>query len=1597
MDFNLEPGFDPSTGPSPPSPPADLYPEVNGLVEALQQAKGLSRGDAIGLVLRAYEQKQPNIVKLPGIDAFLEEETSVGAQTRSALKTGVEAAVGPVASVADLVTGKFGSDKGMRAAIEEGLEPGYRSSAAKGLSVAAQLAGGSVAFAPLEAAGAALGLPEYLGAKAAGLSARELRSLREPALDAAKLTPDVIKRLSRAGVYSNAARVGLPGGVLGALEDPEHPAIGAGVGAGLGGVLGALAGRLDPVLSDAETTLDRRTSRAYRAMAGLRGESPEATMGSIYEMAPDEPVAPPPPGPPPPRTYLPSNPSAPPWGPTEDAEFAFQPPKVVYAGGPEPQLGLTGPPRRLGLPAPEPPPEPLPAWQVKAELEDPILGWGDRTDVPARSTEDVEPAVRFPEGWRVRATAERAKTVAPQVESGMTRLYRATGTGPGVPDWVKQGAKETGQSEAYGRWFTKDVGDLQWYIKDSGPNAKISYVDVPTKDVEAYQAGKHPNATRFSRNPSTEYFVPREVADQAGTFRWELPAKPVEPTMPTWLKKWVREQGQDPGKLVDRIKAHETLTPEQKSSLIRTGQLEGPPEKGPIVLEPPLAKPPKLGRGETDLPADIIRDLRKGGLQDDPKALAKAKRAAAKLPTDVEEVVVEPATATDKSLDELLPKPELAPETAASAGESAVYPVGQAKEKARRSLLDYLASERGAVGRNVPPEEGGLFTPPKGAKRKYKMGPKKDGVEARVDGSVWRQALVEGVDDDAAVAGPVKVAIEEILNEDPGFAKSLRVPSSVFARAKQTAEMFVRALDTKGTLLSKLPQRYGQRAQGIWNRYNIVEADKPAFFKALSGIRLRADGSYEQTLTGVDKRIGKAALEYRRRIYDPVQGTARGYDPKVAPILDLHGLVDDGKTLRLLRGVQDGTIVGSPLKPIPTNVQAAADATQGMLKWGPTHDLDSIGPYVNGFYHHLGLTQAKADLAAELADLTNQSQQPFLSSAQQTMLQTDINRRAQILKRVEEELVRVAHKGTPNLGKIPQRHAMGPLEFAREVDMPEAGLTLADIHERVVHKPLTKRYYDSVLHDARATYDSLSDPDMKAYLTSWVNGIRGVKATAEDAWIRSAAKKWAKFGVTEDWLREEVSNIQKVQVLTKLMLSPRFALFVNPTQTFQTLWPIVGTKVYTKALLRATRDLPEFLAMKAGALNTDTAKAAAQASRNIWVQAKVNGILGEGSEKFMREAQSLTTMRHSRVIDKVVSKFPTTRAAAMTEAFNRVVSYEAGRIAAAEKGFQPSKLLRTYTHTPGRGLLQQQHAYGRAMVDATQFIMEQENRPTAFVGGAHRRLAGQFRTFGVAYSTLFKDAVMAAKSAGLKGIAADIRAGNGDSLVAARMASALMFMGGLGTFPLYEGLRSWSMRHAGWDMPDRGLVGWGWHALRTHNSGIPNINMDITSSVEPFNLPRDLSIKSIGEYAMGPTFGSAADYVDTAWKEGSMVSPEAVKMAIRGMFGPGITSLGEVAVERSRGGVRTDSGRVIANRSWTEQLPRALNMAPSVRAQFYNYRKDIKDAMMGGRQDVVNEIIREAKRNGLYLTGSDLSSIRGEVKRTAKRQGWRSAGDLFSR
>ena len=128
----------------------------------------------------------------------------------------------------------------------------------------------------------------------------------------------------------------------------------------------------------------------------------------------------------------------------------------------------------------------------------------------------------------------RNQGAAPAIPAGHTRLYRAQSKTAPLPsaqydfqkNWIVDTPEGRAQIDAFGRWWTDDLAEAQWYIENEYPSGdgQIVYFDIPTSEAEKYRVSNMPlkpggkgvaeNPAAYSRRPDKEFWLPRGVANQ---------------------------------------------------------------------------------------------------------------------------------------------------------------------------------------------------------------------------------------------------------------------------------------------------------------------------------------------------------------------------------------------------------------------------------------------------------------------------------------------------------------------------------------------------------------------------------------------------------------------------------------------------------------------------------------------------------------------------------------------------------------------------------------------------------------------------------------------------------------------------------------------------------------------------------------------------------------------------------------------------------------------------------------------------------------------------------------------------------------------------
>lgn len=840
--------------------------------------------------------------------------------------------------------------------------------------------------------------------------------------------------------------------------------------------------------------------------------------------------------------------------------------------------------------------------------------------------------------------------------------------------------------------------------------------------------------------------------------------------------------------------------------------------------------------------------------------------------------------------------------------------------------------------------------------------------------------------------------ITDELRARPGILKYIRPIINVMSKRTETQREWILDRRAEQSLIiqgmGKEMRRVGQFAK------NLSKEDSQKVFEAARTLRLGADNKYTQTAKGVDPRINEIATKLRK-IDDRLWVTTHGYDPVVSPIFAKHGLVDDAATLQHIMNIQRDmalppSFMGPRYPAYPHEVEAAK-ATRGLISIGPTHDLSYR--YPNTFWYHNALADVEATLRGEIAELEHYQRMYGEQDPRVQELAKDIELRKQLIANTDREIKQRTAPSPKdiNLQKVPQQASGATLAFNRAIQ-PTTPETVEQLWQRVALRSRMNRYHNIVLHNGWEALRAVGEGDKAAqqfsrYIRHYMNTVRGTKAAHDNAkflrLIHEAIPSTEKF-VTEDWLQEISSDLLKLRAMTALNFSPRFGI-VNQTQPIFTTWPVVGTRKFFQAYLTMLSDFFDFVAMKGTQRERSLSYAEARKlSQNSWVRALANGTI-DFEERFIRDAEAMAANAKANPKTTAFTKMadwmstfkgnPFYQMSKWSEMSNRVHAMVAGELAAQDPSFnmkllkafvEPEKLYPEGTRLGRKNQTLRENLAGQAMVELTQFGLGKGAKPTAFSGGVLNQSVGQFQTFGIAYTELFKDLMLHART--------DLRP-------AVRALSVLAMLGGLGALPLYNTLRSLTMRNLGWAPPDITGMRLAWDAsvqMLGYPGAQPPIDVDLTYSLNPFPNPVDADWPSVIERLGGATIGTVGGMIGTAWKEGPL-APQTTRAVARGVLGSAFPYL-ETAAEIARGGVIEHGKKTIARLGTPQLMARLANLAPTVTSWYYGAKDEIKDAMIGENYDRVREIVDQAYlRHGLIITGDDLHEIASHTNSRAKK------------
>ena len=733
--------------------------------------------------------------------------------------------------------------------------------------------------------------------------------------------------------------------------------------------------------------------------------------------------------------------------------------------------------------------------------------------------------------------------------------------------------------------------------------------------------------------------------------------------------------------------------------------------------------------------------------------------------------------------------------------------------------------------------------------------------------------------------------------------------------------------------------RFRRHASRIFNDLNIGRKDYDAVWEVAEGLRSE-NGKLVAKVGAKDPRIMQAAVRIRRNLMDPLWEYVYGMDRRAPEILKKYDLPQSEKQWRRLQAIQGGA---SLRNQNIAETQAAQDL-RGMLHFDESHDLR--GEYVDGYLTHQPIANEKVELLNQIHQL-----QTIPKTSRTAVEMATLQERIKRLQTIEMQRVKQMVGALPNRDMVPKRQYFGPVTASEHPGAAEVLLEkdLPKILGRYINGITRKRAMDQTLFEYRKLNGQVASSVLD-FDTQYINNLRGVRGYREDIGLANMVDNFTKHtgkNVHIGDVKHAADVMMKLNNLLKLSLN-----FVR--------FPIVLSQhVGLTNMVESPRAVMKGLA----AIMTNPKRA--------FMETMSEGLIDRDDE-FLGAVDEITPSNWGRLMRAWTSS---TRWA---DYFRKTITYQGFKRAALEdmtqNRFKPSPNFRGFTKdVPGRSPIATARAYGVAATDTLQFRLQAEGKPQAFVGGAARRLWGQFKQWPINIMGYYMDVLK-----------------EGDPKKTARLLATLFMYGGytLGTGEMARNvMNGWVVKHG--DSIPAGLRKWllsgesGWQTV-INQMGLGDgwaDNIDILSLKDPIGLPR--SIEDLPSWAAGPTFGGIYDFAkEMATGPDAGQATKALLSAISPQLRAGI----DAYEEQKQGGVFSPTGRTLAMRNPEAIVIRGLDLSPSVRATRYQYKQELIKAMESGQFDTFSDLMDEAQKKGIVFDKRDMQQIKALVKTEAKRQ-----------
>lgn len=775
--------------------------------------------------------------------------------------------------------------------------------------------------------------------------------------------------------------------------------------------------------------------------------------------------------------------------------------------------------------------------------------------------------------------------------------------------------------------------------------------------------------------------------------------------------------------------------------------------------------------------------------------------------------------------------------------------------------------------------------------------------------------------------------------------------------------------------------------------------------KLPNGTWRQTGGPLKQQGLKIDNQLNELAIQFRKEIVDPIYEMWTGIDSRAPAILKQYKLKETPTQWERLRRLQEI----DPPPPIPPKgysiqeLQAAQD-TEGMLNWnGRNHDLGII--YDNVQLYLKPIFRERKEIIRRIEELA-------VKTANKTITPEESARLAQYRRRIKllnEEEARIERGRLGIRDILAKRQAFGPVIKFKEVKTRTGkikrirvgglkydkfsgllGENLGRSVNEFISGAYSKRRFDILLDDTRTLHGQLNalveagDNDAAKLIdksTEWMQIFRGMAGVREDSRIAAVLNRPFKalFGrpMRVDDVRQLGRIVGSYQYISKLAGLPFRFLLMNGTQYPMTVLPVVRNE-------RAF-----WYGMEQLMFNT----------KKAWSEAMEAGIVTPQS---VFEAEFGGNVP-SKFLDWINT--PIT----LEEAGNRVMAFHAGikdYLIMASKGQKPSKVMKTFVprarvagETEAEYLYKNAVEYGKAMSRATQFNLGQEGKSQIYAGGTLRGNLGQFKGYTAGYLTLLRDIIRYKEYKMGTKMLLTLSAFGG---VAAPLALAP-------AASMYDLIRRAALKN-GINLPDSTFVGWLWDMAELNEPTFQNNALEnIRQFIDGIDLTRGIAV-NLPQAQLSDTPGTetASRFVQDTFRflAGPTISQglEAIPNVQQALFGedkeralenlgrgisPFSTSMVEALQEAVRGYVASRSEvnpEIIAERSPGQIAARAFNLQPSVNSQRYNYIRKIEDAIVYGREELIDGYLDEMERKGLIIGPVAERGLKSRITTRLRRQ-----------